>query len=159
MYWRGRLIGNLGSTKSAKWTFFIIAALILMNALPGIFYLSTQNAKHADIPATYYKLHPILRLGVSGLIFLDNGLIITDSDRVPEDYKKMGLPTNKHSLHYVQSSGYVHAIDIRTNGRSFVRNNLIQLYFWGMGFNTLRHVGTDDHLHVSISSKDKPGGI
>jgi len=26
----------------------------------------------------------------------------------------------------------------------------VQVYFWGMGFNTLRHVGTADHLHVDV---------
>ena len=35
-------------------------------------------------------------------------------------------------------------------GRSAVRNRLVQWYFAGMGFATLRHVGTADHLHVAI---------
>jgi hypothetical protein len=26
----------------------------------------------------------------------------------------------------------------------------VQLYFWSMGFSTLRHVGTADHLHVEL---------
>jgi len=31
-----------------------------------------------------------------------------------------------------------------------VRNRLVQAYFWSMGFATLRHVGTADHLHVEL---------
>jgi len=53
-------------------------------------------------------------------------------------------------LHYPQPDGYVHAIDLRTAGRGFVRNRLVQAYFWSMGFVTLRHVGTADHLHVEL---------
>ena len=98
-------------------------------------------------------------MGISTLVFLDEDLIITDASRKPEDYKKMGLKTKSRSLHYIQSSGYAHAIDIRTNNRNFVRNFFTKLYFQLMGFNTLRHDGTADHLHVSLSSKDIPGGI
>ena len=71
----------------------------------------------------------------------------------------MGMSSKKHSLHYRQSSGYVHAVDIRTKGRGSIRNFLIRTYFRLMGFNTLRHGGTADHLHISISSKDRPSGI
>jgi len=31
-----------------------------------------------------------------------------------------------------------------------VKNRLVQLYFWCLGFGTLRHVGTADHLHVEL---------
>jgi len=27
----------------------------------------------------------------------------------------------------------------------------VQLYFWSMGFDTKRHVGTADHLHVELN--------
>jgi len=32
-----------------------------------------------------------------------------------------------------------------------VKNRLVQLYFVAMGFDTLRHVGTADHLHVELA--------
>jgi hypothetical protein len=50
----------------------------------------------------------------------------------------------------VQEDGYVHAMDLRTEGRTELRNRGIQLGFWLLGFSTLRHVGTADHLHVSL---------
>jgi len=75
---------------------------------------------------------------------------VTDLARRPADYQTMGLPANDGSLHYLQPDGYVHAIDLRTAGRGFVRNRLVQAYFWSMGFGTLRHLGTADHLHVEL---------
>src|SRR6266550_1504831 len=75
---------------------------------------------------------------------------ITDLARRPEDYKTMGLPPNDGSLHLVQRDGYAHAADLRTGGRGFLRNRLVQLYLWGLGFSTLRHTGTSDHLHVEL---------
>ena len=100
-----------------------------------------------------------MRMSVSTILFLDKSLIITDAQRLPEDYKKMGLKTKSRSLHYEQSDGFVHAIDIRTNGRTDIRNFFIKSYFSLMGFNTLRHDGTGDHLHISLKSFDSPGAI
>ena len=101
-------------------------------------------------------MHPILRLSVSTLVYIDKDLIITDAKRLPEDYKKMGLREKGHSLHYKQNNGYAHALDLRTNNRSKIRNFLIRSYFRLMGFNTHRHVGTSDHLHISLMSHDRP---
>lgn len=133
--------------------------LVFVYCLPAIFFLSAANAKHYQVQKEFTSLHPILRLGISTVIFLDNDLMITDAKRQPEDYKKMGLRTKAHSLHYKQSDGYSHAVDIRVNDRSWIRNWLLDMYFKSMGFNTLRHVGTADHLHVSLLSHDRPGGI
>jgi hypothetical protein len=66
------------------------------------------------------------------------------------DYARMGLPVNPRTRHYTQADGWVHAVDIRTRGRSEVRNRGLQFYFWAMGFSTLRHSGTADHLHVQL---------
>ncbi len=93
------------------------------------------------------------------LILVDRDLLITDGSRQPEDYKRMGLKTNNHSLHYKQSDGFSHALDIRTKGRPEWLNKTVQIYFRLMGFNTLRHVGTADHLHVSLMSHDRRGSI
>jgi hypothetical protein len=41
-------------------------------------------------------------------------------------------------------------LDIRTRGRREWRNRGLELAFWAMGFHALRHVGTADHLHVSL---------
>jgi hypothetical protein len=62
----------------------------------------------------------------------------------------MGLPEPEWSLHYRQEDGWVHAFDLRTNGRSGIRNWFTGTYFRALGFRVLRHVGTADHLHVSL---------
>ena len=53
-------------------------------------------------------------------------------------------------LHFRQRDGWVHALDMRTIGHGTVRNWLTAAYFRLLGFRTLRHVGTADHLHVSL---------
>ncbi|HKL89393.1 MAG TPA: hypothetical protein VJ884_10350, partial [Salinibacter sp.] len=84
------------------------------------------------------------------LLLVDEDLLITDLSRHPSDYADMGLPVNPRSLHYRQATGYTHALDLRTKGRGYLRNLLTQGYFSVLGFRTLRHVGTADHLHVSL---------
>ena len=155
-YWQGRLTGRAGNIRR---TFGLAFALVAVYCLPGLFYLSASNAKHESVRREFTRLHPVLRLSVSTLTFLDKGLVVTDADRQPEDYGKMGLPTKSHSLHYRQSSGYAHAVDLRTLRRGALRNALVTAYFRLMGFNTLRHMGTADHLHVSLKSHERPGGI
>lgn len=137
----------------------IVFLLILMTLYGGytLFSLSQAHAKTEKIKKEYLALHPFVRIAAGTFVFLDSDLMITSGSRVQEDYKNMGLKTLKNSLHYKQADGYVHAIDLRTKGRSALRNTLTTWYFRAMGFNTLRHVGTADHLHVSLSVKGKPG--
>lgn len=119
--------------------------------LLSLFYLSGVNAKSDEIRDVYRSMHPILRVAISTVTLADNDLVITDIERVMSDYGAMGLPVNPNSLHYRQDeTGYVHAIDLRTRGRSEIRNFLLQTSLEIMGFQTLRHVGTDDHLHVEL---------
>ena len=96
------------------------------------------------------SLHPLLRVALSTLILADRDLVVTDLARGPKDYAAMGLSPNDGSLHYVQRDGYTHAADLRTAGRSELKNVLVRVYFWSMGFATLRHVGSGDHLHVEL---------
>jgi hypothetical protein len=156
---QGRLTGKYGGMSGLKKRYWRAVIVVLVYCLPAVLFLSAANAKHENVRDEFTSLHPILRLGIGTVIFLDNDLLITDASRQPEDYKKMGLKTKAHSLHYKQSDGYAHAVDIRVNGRSWLRNWLLKSYFSAMGFNTLRHMGTADHLHVSIVSHDRPGGI
>jgi len=155
----GKITGKMTSKGALKRRSIIALILVLGYCLHGVLFLSSRNAKGTEVQSEYTKLHPILRLGVSTLVWMDKDLIMTDGSRSPEDYKKMGLKTIKRSLHYEQKNGYSHAFDIRTNGRSELRNNLLNIYFKMMGFNTLRHVGTADHLHISLKSHDHPGAI
>ena len=119
-------------------------------------YISGKNVKSTEIAREYTSLHPILRLGVTTILLVDKNLVVTDANRTPEDYRRMGLDDKSQSLHYRQKDGYTHAIDIRTNGRSGIRNFLLKIYFRAMGFNVMRHGGTGDHLHISLLSHDRP---
>jgi len=158
-FFYGKVTGKLGDVGSFKRRSFIAMIMVVGYCIHGMFFLSSSNAKSSSVRSGYNKVHPILRMGTSTLAYIDRDLIITGTDRVPEDYRKMGLPTKRHSLHYHQSNGYAHAVDLRTNGHSEFRNFALKAYFKLMGFNTLRHVGTGDHLHISLSSKDVPGAI
>lgn len=127
-----------------------VGALVAGFCLYGLLYLSSVNAKSDSVKEVYRSLHPILRVAVATTTLAENELVITDIKRTAEDYAKMGLPANQSSLHFPQEDGYVHAIDLRTKGHSEFRNFLLSSSLRVMGFNTLRHVGTADHLHVSL---------
>lgn len=116
----------------------------------GLIYIATRNTKGAEVRSEYRALHPLLRLASTTLVLLDGDAVVTDASRSPEDYVAMGLPQAEASLHYRQADGYVHALDLRTRGRAGWRNTLVAWGFEAMGFRTLRHVGTADHLHVSL---------
>jgi hypothetical protein len=117
------------------------------------FYLSRVNVKSDDVRAYYSTVNPILRVALSTIVLVDPDLVVTDMGRVRASYRRMGLPVNDRTKHYVQSDGWVHAVDLRTRGRGAIRNRVVQLYFWSMGFSTLRHVGTADHLHVQLATR------
>lgn len=156
-FFYGKMTGRFGNFDAARRRALIAFLLVLVYAIHGVLFFSSSNTKSSSVEQEISSLHPILRLSLSTLVYLDNDLIITDASREPEDYKKMGLASKKSSLHYSQEkSGYVHAVDLRTNGRAEWRNQLISVYFRLLGFNTLRHIGTADHLHVSLLSHDRP---
>ena len=130
----------------AKW---VALPLVVFYCGFSLLYLSRINAK-ADVREYYTTVHPLLRLALSTWILVDDKLVVTDMRRAREDYAKMGMAVNETSLHYRQADGWVHAVDLRTANRGWFRNRLTQVYFWAMGFSTLRHVGTADHLHVDL---------
>jgi hypothetical protein len=152
--WRPRarrallLAGKLGVL--AVLPFFVLVRGSVFLYAHALMYLSSGNAKSDQVRAYYGSLHPLLRVALSTWILADRDIVITDVARRPEDYAAMGMQTNDGSLHYVQEDGYIHAVDLRTRGRSEVKNRLVQLYFWTVGLGTLRHVGTGDHLHVEL---------
>jgi hypothetical protein len=117
------------------------------------FYLSRVNVKSADVRAYYSAVNPILRVALSTIVLVDPDLVVTDMGRVRADYRRMGLKVNDRTKHYRQPDGWVHAVDLRTRGRGEIRNRVVQLYFWSMGFSTLRHEGTADHLHVQLETR------
>ncbi len=130
----------------ARW---VALPLVLFYCGYSLLYLSRVNAK-PDVRAYYTSVHPLLRLALSTWILVDPNMVVTDMRRAREDYPRMRLPVNESSLHYRQADGWVHAVDLRTARRGWLRSRVLQLYFWVMGFDTRRHVGTADHLHVEL---------
>lgn len=158
-YIRACITGTLGHFDAIKRRYVLALGLVALYCFYALFLLPDTNVKHKAIQKEYTELHPVLRLAVSTLVLVDEQLIVTDAQRKPEDYRKMGLQSKKRSLHYTQADGFVHAVDIRTKGRSETRNMLVENYFKLMGFNTLRHTGTADHLHISLMSHTHPRAI
>lgn len=127
-----------------------LSVLVLSFSVYGVMYLSSVHAKNDEVRQVYRSLHPILRMAVATTTLADQELVITDISRLPEDYEAMGLSLNERSLHFVQETGYIHAIDLRTIGRSEVRNVLLRFSLERLGLKTIRHTGTADHLHVAL---------
>jgi len=127
-----------------------IMVLVLAYCGYGLLYFSGVNAKNEEVESYYLSLHPILRVTMATTLLVDDELVVTDMQRSPEDYAAMGLPENQGSLHYVQPTGYVHAVDIRTRSRPEWKNWMTRAVFSMLGMNTLRHTGTADHLHISL---------
>ncbi|HEX9659981.1 MAG TPA: hypothetical protein VGA18_06745 [Rhodothermales bacterium] len=142
--------GATGSFRAPTYFKRAVFGLVLVYCGYSALLVSAGNAKSEEVRSTYTSLLPSLRLALSTWMLVDSRLVITDAERQVEDYARMGLPRNEASLHFVTSSGYVHAVDLRTIGRPEWLNFLTTVYFKAMGFSALRHGGTTDHLHVSI---------
>jgi len=142
---------KLGAGKRLR-KLFVRAAMGVGIAYVGytLVFVASANVKSEDVRAEYLAIHPLLRVASSVLILVDPASVITDAGRTAQDYWLMGLPQNEASLHFEQADGFVHALDLRTRGRPEWRNRAVELAFWVLGFHSLRHVGTADHLHVSL---------
>lgn len=154
-----KVSGKVSGSKSLKSKAVIALLLVVGFAINSMYFISGTNFKNPELKSEIRSLNPILRLAVGTLVMVDKEAVITDTNRQPEDYRKMGLKTNKSSLHYAQEDGYAYAIDLRVKGRSELRNKLTKWYFDWMGFNTLRHGGTADHLHISLPCHYRKGSI
>lgn len=144
---RVRFQGRLSVPRSA-----LVATLttVLAYMTFTLVFLSAANAKSPEVRRHYRSLHPVLRVATGTALVFDRGAVVTDMRRSPEDYARWGLPVNEASLHLEQPDGFVHALDLRTLGRPGWQVWLTQAYFRAAGFRVLRHVGTADHLHVSL---------
>lgn len=130
------------------------ALLVVAYCAYALIYISSLNTKTEDVRSYYRSLHPVMRVAVTTASLADDRLLLTDIGRTPEDYRAMGLSPRQQSMHYVQDNGYVHAVDLRTIGRAGWKNFALRWYFEGLGFGTLRHRGTADHLHVFLPLND-----
>lgn len=145
--------------KFYKFQIVLMVCLVSFYSAYGLVSFSKTNAKTERQQNEYSDLHPHLRIALSTVIFLDMKLVVTDMGRQKLDYRLMGLTPKERSMHYKQNSGYIHAVDLRTNNRSELRNLLLRGYFAFMGFHTLRHTGTADHLHISVPLRGNPRAI
>ncbi len=142
---------RIGAGKGLKKLLTRAAALLgAMYVAYSLIFVAGANVKSDEVRAEYSALHPLLRVAASALILVDPGAVITDAGRTPDFYRRMGLSPIETSLHFEQQTGFVHALDLRTVGRAEWRNRAADLAFRAMGFHSLRHVGTADHLHVSL---------
>jgi hypothetical protein len=128
----------------------VVIVMVAGYSAYGLLYLSSANAKTPELADYYTSLHPLMRIAASTYLLFGRDAVVTDLGRTAEDYLQMGLPINEASLHFKLQDRYVHAMDLRTIGRSPLRNRLTAAYFRFMGFRSLHHVGTADHLHVSL---------
>lgn len=127
-----------------------VGGIVVAYVVYLLVFLSSANAKSPEIQSEFRSLHPVMRVALSSVLLVDREAMVTDVGRTADDYRAWGLSVNEASLHFEQATGFVHAVDLRTRGRPNWRNTLVAWYFRGMGFRTLRHVGTADHLHVSL---------
>jgi hypothetical protein len=134
----------------AQW---VALPLVMFYCAYTVLYLARANAKDDAVRSAYMATHPLLRVALSTIILVDQDLIVTDLARTPADYRRMGLTVRQASLHFRQRDGWVHAVDLRTSGRGMIRNAMVRVYFAAMGFDTIRHGGTGDHLHVSLEPR------
>lgn len=148
LFW---IVGRRLGFRMGLRTFRITGVLLVAYCVYLLLFVSAANVKTETVRDTYASLHPVLRVAVSTFVVLDREAVITDAQRAPEDYQSLGLSTPNASLHFVQSDGFVHALDLRTTGRGEAINTMTVWYFELMGFSTLRHTGTADHLHISLS--------
>lgn len=159
VWMHSRVSGKVSGSKSIKSKAAVSLLIVAGFAVHSLYFISGSNFKKTELKSEIRSLNPILRLAVGTLVVIDKEAVITDTKRVPEDYRKMGLKTSKSSLHYKQKDGYAYAIDLRVKGKGVIRNKLTEWYFDWMGFNTLRHGGSADHLHVSLPCHYRKGGI
>lgn len=142
---------RLGTAESLRQRFMFLSILVLFASVHVLFFISDTQLKSKDLKKEYTSLHPILRLATGILGKIDQSLVITDISRSKSDYTNMGLSINENSLHYPQKDGYCYAVDLRTKGKPEWLIAGLRFYYWSVGFKTLRHTGTADHLHISIS--------
>ena len=146
-----KILGRGRMSKSILKGKAMVAGLLMLGFWGyALLSFSGAHAKTEAVQQEFQMLHPFLRVGVGMVLLADRSLVVTGVARTPEGYQAMGLPSLHRSLHYTQPDGYVHAVDLRTSGRNEVRNWLLEFFLRWVGFQTLRHVGTADHLHVSL---------
>lgn len=143
-YW---LTGRVRVIVVARW---VAAPIVVGFGAHALLFLARANAKGDQVQAEYRATHPLLRVALATLILANGDVVVTDLRRVPADYAAMRLPVFDGTLHARQPDGWAHAVDLRTSNHGTIANLLVEWYFRAMGFRTLRHVGTADHLHVEL---------
>lgn len=127
-----------------------VPLLVLIVGGAGIWRFPERHFKDLQTVVEWRQLHPTLRLAVWLVAIEDRSMVLTDIARTPEGYVGMGLEPQRESRHYVGEDGYSRAVDLRVSDAGRLRNWARQGLFLLMGVETVRHVGTADHLHVAL---------
>jgi len=127
-----------------------VPLLVLIVGGVGIWRFPERHFKDLQTAVEWRQLHPTLRLAVWLVAVEDRSMVLTDIARTPEGYVGMGLEPQRESRHYVGDDGYSRAVDLRVSDAGQLRNWARQGLFLLMGVETVRHVGTADHLHVAL---------
>lgn len=141
---------KMGSAGLLKHKLIFTLLVVIGFAFHLLFFISNSNLKNKELQNEYTQLHPILRLATSLLVKIDKNIVVTDAARKLKDYESMGISPNQRSLHMLQKDSYAYALDLRTRNRTEFQILLMQMYYKLLGFKVIRHVGTADHLHISL---------
>lgn len=139
--------------RSLRWaggTLVLAPLIFLALGYYGTTRYPAHNFKTQAAASEWKTLHPTLRLALWLIALEDRQVVLTDIARTASDYDEMGLAPRRESSHYIKGDGYAHAVDVRVSNVGEVRNWARQGLFLLMGLKTRRHVGTADHLHVSL---------
>jgi len=116
----------------------------------GALRFPADNFKTPELRGEWRHLHPTLRLALWVARLGERDLVLTDVSRTPADYQAMSLAQPADSAHYAHRDGFSRAVDLRVSDAGELRNWARQGVFLLMGLKARRHVGTADHLHVSL---------
>ncbi len=152
--WALVLVVGLGF-RSLRWigAILLLAPLVfLVLGYCGTTRYPAQNFKTPAAASEWKTLHPTLRQALWLMALEDRQLVLTDIARAQSDCDEMGMGLTrvKESLHYIKDDGYAHAVDLRVSNVGELRNWARQGLFVLMGLKTRRHLGTADHLHVTL---------
>lgn len=147
------VLATVFTCRSLRRTAVLFAALpvlLLGLGLTAAWRCPAARMKTPELAAEWGKLHPTLRLALRLAMLEDRQLVVTDVERDRQAYVDMGLAAPAASRHYAGPDAYVRGVDLRVADAGPLRNWARQGLLLIMGVDARRHVGTADHLHVTL---------
>ena len=146
--------------RSLKGAGLLCSAVLLAVATAGTagaLRFPAGNFKTPELRGEWPQLHPTLRLALWVARLGERDLVLTDLARRPDDYEAMALDQPADSAHYALHGTFSRAVDLRVADAGELRDWARQGAFLLMGLKAHRHVGTADHLHVSLPDYPSDG--